>query len=102
MSLHFNYFQFINYDLYVIPLSHLSLTIFRFVHHGTILDCSEDDWDFTMNVNVRSMYLMSKAFLPKVAFDLFEMLLTRVPLVKGRHMLLFCCFLVPLGLAALF
>uniref|UniRef100_A0A668TKE1 Dehydrogenase/reductase SDR family member 6 n=1 Tax=Oreochromis aureus TaxID=47969 RepID=A0A668TKE1_OREAU len=37
-----------------------------FVHHGTILDCEEDDWDFTMNVNVRSMYLMSKAFLPKM------------------------------------
>lgn len=40
--------------------------VYRFVHHGTILDCEEADWDFTMNVNVRSMYLMSKAFLPKV------------------------------------
>nr|XP_020652056.1 3-hydroxybutyrate dehydrogenase type 2 [Pogona vitticeps]XP_020652057.1 3-hydroxybutyrate dehydrogenase type 2 [Pogona vitticeps] len=37
-----------------------------FVHHGTILDCDEKDWDFTMNVNVRSMYLMIKAFLPKM------------------------------------
>uniref|UniRef100_A0A8D0D4B8 Dehydrogenase/reductase SDR family member 6 n=1 Tax=Sander lucioperca TaxID=283035 RepID=A0A8D0D4B8_SANLU len=37
-----------------------------FVHHGSILDCEEADWDFTMNVNVRSMYLMSKAFLPKI------------------------------------
>ncbi|KAJ8335839.1 hypothetical protein SKAU_G00391810 [Synaphobranchus kaupii] len=37
-----------------------------FVHHGTILDCEEKDWDFTMNVNVRSMYLMTKAFLPKM------------------------------------
>ncbi|XP_041838617.1 3-hydroxybutyrate dehydrogenase type 2 isoform X1 [Melanotaenia boesemani] len=37
-----------------------------FVHHGSILDCEESDWDFTMNVNVRSMYLMSKAFLPKM------------------------------------
>uniref|UniRef100_A0A3Q3MXG1 Dehydrogenase/reductase SDR family member 6 n=1 Tax=Mastacembelus armatus TaxID=205130 RepID=A0A3Q3MXG1_9TELE len=36
-----------------------------FVHHGSILDCEEADWDFTMNVNVRSMYLMCKAFLPK-------------------------------------
>jgi len=27
-----------------------------FVHHGTILDCSEADFDFTMNLNVRSMY----------------------------------------------
>ncbi|XP_048852437.1 3-hydroxybutyrate dehydrogenase type 2 [Brienomyrus brachyistius] len=37
-----------------------------FVHHGSILDCEEADWDFTMNVNVRSMYLMIKAFLPKM------------------------------------
>lgn len=37
-----------------------------FVHHGTILDCEESDWDFTMNVNIRSMYLMCKAFLPKM------------------------------------
>ncbi|XP_010951911.1 3-hydroxybutyrate dehydrogenase type 2 isoform X4 [Camelus ferus] len=38
----------------------------RFVHHGTILDCEEKDWDFSMNLNVRSMYLMIKAFLPKM------------------------------------
>ncbi|KAG8454141.1 hypothetical protein GDO86_000691 [Hymenochirus boettgeri] len=37
-----------------------------FVHHGTILDCEEADWDFTMNVNVRSMYFMIKAVLPKM------------------------------------
>ncbi|NWX37134.1 BDH2 dehydrogenase, partial [Notiomystis cincta] len=38
-----------------------------FVHHGTILECEEQDWDFTMNLNVRSMYLMIKAFLPKAS-----------------------------------
>ncbi|KAB5518282.1 hypothetical protein PHYPO_G00163950 [Pangasianodon hypophthalmus] len=37
-----------------------------FVHHGTILECEESDWDFTMNLNVRSMYLMIRAFLPKM------------------------------------
>nr|XP_056711618.1 dehydrogenase/reductase SDR family member 6 [Euleptes europaea] len=37
-----------------------------YVHHGTILDCEEKDWDLTMTVNVRSMYLMIKAFLPKM------------------------------------
>ncbi|XP_069487077.1 dehydrogenase/reductase SDR family member 6 isoform X3 [Ambystoma mexicanum] len=42
------------------------VNIAGFVHHGTILDCSEADWDFTMNLNVRSMYLMVKAFLPKM------------------------------------
>ena len=35
-----------------------------FVHHGTILDCEEKDWDFSMSLNVRSMYLMIRAFLP--------------------------------------
>ncbi|XP_078058910.1 dehydrogenase/reductase SDR family member 6 isoform X2 [Mustelus asterias] len=37
-----------------------------FVHHGTILECEDKDWDFTMNVNVRSMYLMIRTFLPKM------------------------------------
>jgi 2-keto-3-deoxy-L-fuconate dehydrogenase len=35
-----------------------------FVHHGTILDCAEKDWDFTLDVNVRSMYRMIRALLP--------------------------------------
>jgi 2-keto-3-deoxy-L-fuconate dehydrogenase len=35
-----------------------------FVHHGTILDCSEKDWDFSAQLNVRSMYRMIRAFLP--------------------------------------
>ncbi|KGL78932.1 3-hydroxybutyrate dehydrogenase type 2 [Tinamus guttatus] len=38
-----------------------------FVHHGTILECEEQDWDFTMSLNVRSMYLMTKTFLPKAS-----------------------------------
>ncbi len=35
-----------------------------FVHHGTILDCEEKDWNFSFNVNVKSMYLMCKAIIP--------------------------------------
>ena len=35
-----------------------------FVHHGTILECEEDAWDFSSNVNVKSMYFMCKAILP--------------------------------------
>ena len=35
-----------------------------YVHHGTILDCTPKDWDFSFNVNVRSMYLVTRAFLP--------------------------------------
>jgi len=35
-----------------------------FVHHGTILECKEKDWDFSFDVNVKSMYQMCKAILP--------------------------------------
>ncbi len=35
-----------------------------FVHHGTILDCADKDWDFSFNLNVKSMYRMIRAFLP--------------------------------------
>ena len=37
-----------------------------FVHHGTILDVMPDDWDFSFELNVQSMYLMIRAFLPKM------------------------------------
>ena len=33
-----------------------------FVHHGTILDCSVKDWDFSFNLNVKSMFLVTRAF----------------------------------------
>lgn len=35
-----------------------------FVHHGTILECSEGDWDFSFDLNVKSMYRTCRAFLP--------------------------------------
>lgn len=35
-----------------------------FVHDGSILDCSEEDWDFSFDVNVKSMYRTVRAFLP--------------------------------------
>jgi 2-keto-3-deoxy-L-fuconate dehydrogenase len=35
-----------------------------FVHAGSIQDCTEEDWDFGMALNVRSMFRMIKAFLP--------------------------------------
>ena len=37
-----------------------------FVHHGTILDCDEKDWDFSFNVNIKSMFLMTKSIIPKM------------------------------------
>src|SRR3989449_8958709 len=35
-----------------------------YVHHGSVLDCSEQDWDFSFDLNVKSMHRMIKAFLP--------------------------------------
>ena len=35
-----------------------------FVHHGTILDCSDADWDFSFDLNVKSMHRTIRAFLP--------------------------------------
>ena len=35
-----------------------------FVHHGSVLDCSEADWDFSFDLNVKSMHRTIKAFLP--------------------------------------
>ena len=37
-----------------------------YVHHGTILDCAIKDWDFSFDLNVRSMFVMTKAMLPKM------------------------------------
>jgi len=35
-----------------------------YVHHGTILECDDKAWDFSFDLNVRSMHRMIKAFLP--------------------------------------
>ena len=37
-----------------------------FVHHGTILDCTSEEFYNSMNVNVYSAYLMSATLLPKM------------------------------------
>ena len=35
-----------------------------YVHHGTVLDTSEADWDFSFDLNVKSMHRSIRAFLP--------------------------------------
>src|ERR1700727_1685146 len=35
-----------------------------YVHQGTIFDCSDKDWDFSFDLNVKSMHRMIKTFLP--------------------------------------
>lgn len=35
-----------------------------YVHSGTILECSDEEWDEAVAINVKSIYLMIRAFLP--------------------------------------
>jgi 2-keto-3-deoxy-L-fuconate dehydrogenase len=35
-----------------------------YVHQGSVLDCEEKDWDFSFDLNVKSMHRTIKAFLP--------------------------------------
>ena len=35
-----------------------------YVHHGSVLECSEQDWDFSFDLNVKSMHRTIRAFLP--------------------------------------
>jgi NAD(P)-dependent dehydrogenase (short-subunit alcohol dehydrogenase family) len=37
------------------------------VHQGSLTECTPADWDKSFNVNVRSMFLVCKAMLPKMA-----------------------------------
>ena len=35
-----------------------------YVHQGTVLECSDKDWDFSFDLNVKSMHHIIKTFLP--------------------------------------
>ena len=35
-----------------------------YVHQGSVLDCSESDWDFSFDLNVKSMHRTIRAFIP--------------------------------------
>jgi 2-keto-3-deoxy-L-fuconate dehydrogenase len=35
-----------------------------FVHHGSVLECSDADWDFSFDLNVKSMHRTIRSFLP--------------------------------------
>jgi 2-keto-3-deoxy-L-fuconate dehydrogenase len=37
-----------------------------YVHHGTILECTPKDWEFSFNLNVRAMYVTIRSTLPKM------------------------------------
>ena len=35
-----------------------------FVHHGSVIDCTDEEWDFAFDLNVKSMHRTIRAFLP--------------------------------------
>ena len=35
-----------------------------YVHHGTIMECSQEDWDYSFDLNVKSMFMVTQSFLP--------------------------------------
>lgn len=53
-------------NAYAAQVGHIDIlaNVAGFVHHGTVLECSEENWDFSFNLNVKSMHRMISAFLP--------------------------------------
>lgn len=49
-----------------VPKIDILLNCAGFVFHGTVLDTEEKDFDFSFNLNVKSMFFLTKAFLPKM------------------------------------
>ena len=47
-----------------VPAADVLFNCAGFVHHGTVLECSDRDWDFSFNLNVRSQFVMIRNFLP--------------------------------------
>jgi 2-keto-3-deoxy-L-fuconate dehydrogenase len=43
---------------------HILVNCAGYVHDGTVLQCSEQDWDFSFDLNVKSMHRTIRAFLP--------------------------------------
>jgi 2-keto-3-deoxy-L-fuconate dehydrogenase len=37
-----------------------------YVHHGSILECTDTDWDFSFHLNVRSQFWLMQAVIPKM------------------------------------
>ena len=48
-----------------------------YVHSGTVLDCTEAEWDFAFNLNVRSQFRTIKAFVPGKSTQSFSHYLKR-------------------------
>jgi len=49
-----------------VPTPNVLANCAGFVHHGTLLECSEQHWDVAFNLNVRSMFSLCKSLLPRM------------------------------------
>jgi len=49
-----------------VPAPHVLVNCAGFVHHGTILECRPEDWEHSFGLNVRSMYVVTRAVLPRM------------------------------------
>ena len=49
-----------------VPAPHVLVNCAGFVHHGTILECGPEDWEHSFGLNVRSMYVVTRAVLPRM------------------------------------
>ncbi|MCB6178370.1 SDR family oxidoreductase [Rhodobacter sp. Har01] len=47
-----------------LPETNVLFNCAGFVANGTILDCTEEDWAFSLDLNVTAMFRMCRAFLP--------------------------------------
>ncbi len=43
---------------------HVLVNAAGYVHHGTVFETSDEEWDFSFDLNVKSMHRTIKAFLP--------------------------------------
>ncbi len=49
-----------------IPVPDVLVNCAGFVHHGTVLECTPEQWDFAHRLNARAMYIMIQALLPRM------------------------------------
>ena len=49
-----------------VPAPDVLVNCAGFVHHGTILECRPEDWEHSFGLNVRSMYVVTRAVLPRM------------------------------------
>ena len=48
------------------PVPDVLVNCAGFVHHGTILECPPEEWERSFRLNVRSMYVVTRAVLPRM------------------------------------